>query len=51
MLCLPKRMPGSPSGSEEDEASGNDAVLKSNKSENVEEPSLVGNFLLAFVSQ
>ena len=44
-------MPGSPSGSEEDEASGNYDVLKSDKSENVDEPSLVGNFLFPFLAQ
>ena len=44
MLCLPKRMPGSPSASEDDEAEGNDEVLKSDTNENVDEHSLEGIF-------
>ena len=35
MLCVPKKMPGAPSGSEDNEDEWNDEVLKSNTSENV----------------
>ena len=46
MLCLPKRRPGSPSASasEDDEAEGNDEVLKSDTSKIVDEHSLVDFF-------
>ena len=42
MLCLPKRLPGSPSASEVDE--GNDELMKTDTTENRDEHSLVGIF-------
>ena len=45
MTCVPKRPPGSPSASEEDEPEGTeDTHLKSDTSENRDEHSLVGFF-------
>ena len=46
MLCVPKKMPGSPSASvsEDDEAEGNDEGLKTDTNEIVDEHSLVGIF-------
>ena len=44
MLCVPKRLPGSPSASEDNEAEVNNDLLKTDTTENLNEHSLVGIF-------
>ena len=47
MSLVPKAVPGSTS-SDEDQAEENVELVKSNLSENVDEPTLVGNFFFSF---
>jgi hypothetical protein len=44
MLYVPKKLPGSSSASEHDEAEGNDELMKTDTTENRDEHSLVGIF-------